>query len=130
MPFKKGNPGGPGGARPGAGRPSEHLREMCQELISKRSLVERLAKFGSGDRIQQVVTDQGEEIPVPATAVVQVKAIEILLDRAYGKPDQSINTNITQDGQRPDIAQLLGSIREITETLERLNGGSKVETGK
>lgn len=130
MPFDKGNKFGKGGARPGAGRPPDGLREMCKELISKKELVQRLAKFGSGERIQQVVTDQGEEIPVPANASVQVKAIEVLLDRAYGKPDQSINTNITDTTPRLGPEELLDRYTRIERVLKRFEGGDHVEGGK
>ena len=98
MPFKKGSKYG--GAKPGAGRPLNVVRKMCQEAIFNDKLIQRLAKVSRGERLQQVVTDEGVEIGVPAAIREQIKAIEVLLDRAYGKAEQSVELH-TDDKLSP-----------------------------
>ena len=80
-----------------AGRPADWLIKKCQTLVDKRELVEFLADVASGKDMEQVVTDGGETIRVPASVKDRIRATEILLNRGFGKepateqtPEQSV----------------------------------------
>jgi hypothetical protein len=87
MPFQKGHKLARGGARPGAGQPEKAFREMCQGIVTKKMLADRLTKIATGEDIDQPLSN-GEIVPLPAPVSEQRKAILDLLDRAYGKPIQ------------------------------------------
>lgn len=86
--FKMAN--GHGGKRDGAGRNPDWLRAKCDEIIEKYDLMAFLGKVAGGENVEQVVTDQGETLPVPASVKDRLRAAEMLLDRRYGKPTQSL----------------------------------------
>lgn len=127
--FQPGNPGGPGGARPGAGRPSNAIRGYCQGIVERKKLVERLSEIAEGADIPQPISN-GEVIPIPAPVAEQRKAISDLIDRAYGKPEQSVVANVTTEGSRPDAAQVIASIQAIEAALRSIEGRSNMDEGK
>lgn len=87
MPFQIGNVYG--GPRENAGRPKEWLKEKCRTIVDKKKLVEFLGDVASGKRIEQVVTADGVEIQVPAAIKERLKAVEMLLNRGYGKVEDA-----------------------------------------
>lgn len=92
MPFKKGNKLAKGGERPNCGRPSDWLRERCVALISKHKLIEFLADVASGEYTETIELASGIKTQQKKSAEPKerMKAIEILLDRGFGKAPQSI----------------------------------------
>lgn len=92
MPFKKGQSGNPKGSKPGSGvgRKPDWLKEKCRKIIGDAKLVEFLGKVAGGANTEQVVTDQGETLSVPAPIKDRLRAVEMLLDRGYGKASQPI----------------------------------------
>lgn len=92
---KKGNiknlkKGGTIGNKGGSGRPPDWLKEHCRGIVDKLKLIERLGKIGSGANVDSTTTIDGRIVPIPAPMTAQVKAIQELLDRGFGRPDQSI----------------------------------------
>lgn len=89
MAFKKGqsgNPkGGPKGGNPGCGRPADWFKKKCLAIVEKDNLLGFLGKVARGENVEQVVTDQGETLPVPASVKDRMRAIEMLLDRGLGR---------------------------------------------
>lgn len=92
MPFKKGKDPNraKGGAREGAGRSPDWLKAKCQKIIDKDKLVEFLRDVAKGKNMEQVVTDEGVSIAVPAAIRERLKATEMLLDRGFGKAAQHV----------------------------------------
>lgn len=82
-----------GGAQPGAGRPPDWLKAKCDKIIDKYDLLGFLGKVAGGESIEQVVTDQGETIRVPAPVKDRLRAAEMLLDRRFGKPTQQVEAS-------------------------------------
>ncbi len=88
--FAKGHSVKKGKASPGSGRTPDWLKEKCKQIVDKRKLVEFLGKVAGGENTEQVVTDQGETLSVPAPIKDRIKATEILLDRGFGKVSQPL----------------------------------------
>lgn len=85
--FKDGNKASAGVAKPNAGRPPDWLKEKCRGLVDKRELVEFIANVAAGEDMEQVVTESGVTIAVPAAIKERLKACEILLSRGWGRID-------------------------------------------
>lgn len=83
--LKKGNPGNKGG-----GRTPDWLKEHCRDIVNREKLIERLAKVAAGEEVDVNVTQEGERIKCPAPIMAQLKAIQELLDRGFGKPAQAV----------------------------------------
>lgn len=129
--FEEGNPGGPGGARPGAGRPADWLRKRCQKAVEEKDLIGFLEKVANGEDMEQVVTDKGEAIAVPAAIRDRHKAVEILLDRGYGKPEQPITGPDNSEFQAIPAPLLTAFINALTGgKIEGPTGGAGAEEGK
>lgn len=86
--FKKGHKKAKGGRREGSGRPPDWLREECRKHAPH--ILEFLRQVALGEDVEQVVTENGETIHVPAPVRERIKASEMLLDRAYGKAIQAV----------------------------------------
>lgn len=96
--IQKGEVRNPEGCPKGAhntGRPADWLRAKCQEAGPK--VLEFLIDVATGKDMEQVVSDNGETIGVPAAVKDRIKAAEVVLDRGYGKPDQTINANLDSE---------------------------------
>ena len=79
MPFKKGKSGNPGGR-------SRALRD-----------VQELARDKSTDAINTLTAIMGDIAAPPAARVAAANSI---LDRAYGKPAQTVNANVKARAHR------------------------------
>lgn len=90
-PFAKGNKASAGVKKPNSGRDPDWLKAKCHEIIDRLQLVEFLGKVAGGENVEQVVTDQGEALPVPASVKDRLRAVEMLLDRGYGKVSQPLS---------------------------------------
>lgn len=102
MAFKKGHKLAKGGKREGAGRKPDWLREKCQNIVSDKKIIERLAQIAAGELVDTTTTIDGRLIPVPAPMAAQVKAAAELLDRGFGKSVQTI----AGDPERPLISSV------------------------
>ncbi len=85
--FTNGNKASAGVPKPTAGRPPDWLKEKCRDLVDKRELVEFIADVAAGKDMEQVVTENGDSISVPAAIKERLKACEILLSRGWGRID-------------------------------------------
>lgn len=119
--FKPGHNGGAkGGPRPNSGRPPEWLRAKCQGIVEDKELIAFLGKVADGGDAEQVVTDKGEAIPVPAAIKERLRAIEMLLDRGWGRSMQPMEVKDTTEN--PKVTDILSKAVEEDE-------GEKVEQG-
>jgi hypothetical protein len=100
MPFVKGQSGNPKGkSNPGiSGRKPDWLKEFCRKIVDEKKLIPRLAKIAAGEPIDQVINrETGEELCVPAPIDAQIKAINQLLDRGWGKSVQAVEVEVGDD---------------------------------
>lgn len=114
--LKHGVIGAPGGFREGAGRKPEWLIEKCRQAGPK--VVEFLIKVATGENKEAAIKDR-------------IKAAEVILDRGYGRPDQTIFTaDITELASLPATSiPLLIHALEGTEvrSLEGRTGEAQVQ---
>lgn len=111
--FRVGNPGGPGGIRPGAGRPANWMRSLCDDIIWKNQLAEQMGNIASGKAISIKYQDpntmkMSTAIRIP-TLSDMMAATAWLADRAHGKPRQA---NETPASNTIDISALAEIIQE------------------
>jgi hypothetical protein len=104
--FQKGNKAAAGPHAPGSGRPAEWLKSKCRDIVDSNSLIDFLADVAGGKVLVQVVTDEGECLNVPAQIKDRLKAVEMLLDRGWGKPTQAIDAG-------EGIADLIRSVLDL-----------------
>lgn len=113
-PFEKGWKGGPGGARPGSGRPLGYFKQLASETLKKHHLIERLGRIADGEDLLQVATNQGEALPLPATVSNQLRATELLLNRADGMPKNELEI-VGED----DLSEIREDAQAIRKTVAR-----------
>jgi hypothetical protein len=105
--LKNGVIGAKGGKRENqTGRPPEWLKAKCQALIEKHKLIDFLVDVAKGKDVEHSVDENGESKLVPAAVRDRIKAMEILLERGYGKSPQQ--TDLTSGGKG-----LLEILREV-----------------
>lgn len=104
MKFGKGNPGNPGGRREPDNVGGYNLPQVC-----------RIKSKEMADVVEKIAKD--EEAPPQA----RLKAVEMLWDRGYGKPNQPV-TNY--DGDRTPSEELSDEQleRRIADIEQRLQG--------
>ena len=93
--WKKGKSANPKGCPKGAhheGRPPEWLRLKCQNIVDKNELLKVLSDVATGADMEQVVTENGETVSVPAAIKERLKAIEILLKHGWPASDKEQTT--------------------------------------
>jgi hypothetical protein len=96
--LKNGNPRGEGGAREGAGRKPDWLKKKAQKILSDKKLIEFLGDVASGKNVRALVAIDGTTtVSAPADIKDRLRAVEILLDRGWGKPMQEIRP-VDDDG--------------------------------
>lgn len=119
MRFQPGQSGNPAGSKPGngAGRKPDWLINKCQTLVDDAKVVEFLAAVVKGEDVEQVVGDQGEVIRVPAAVRDKLRAAEMLLDRAYGKPGQPVT--VTAESELESIPT-----KDLLEVFAAFPGGT------
>lgn len=78
MPFQIGNKLATGGRREGSGAPTNWLKEKCRKIISDKKLLEFLGDVASGEPF------------VGADVKDRLRAVEMLLDRGFGRPPQML----------------------------------------
>jgi|WetSurMetagenome_2_1015567.scaffolds.fasta_scaffold53564_4 hypothetical protein len=88
-PFEKGNKNALGHSGKGTGRPPDWLKKKCQELVDRNKLIDWLASVASGKENETVIS-QGETYTIPASQDTRLRALNMLLDRGYGKVPQPV----------------------------------------
>ena len=90
--FEKGNKAAIGNK--GGGRPPEWLIAECKKYVEKREIIKFLADVAGGENVREVQSGDGSEVVgAPAEIRDRLKAAEMLLDRGWGKPDQSMDVS-------------------------------------
>lgn len=78
-----------GGKRKGAGRKPDWLKAKCANLIDRHKLIHFIVAVANGTETEPHVTKDGEVIECAASIHDRLRAVDMLLDRGYGKPMQS-----------------------------------------
>lgn len=97
---KGGNPqnfkfDGTPGHKGAGGRPPDWLKAKCTKIIDKKKLIEFLGDVASGESVETVYrydhnAQRVKEI-CPASIKDRIRAVEILLERGYGKVEQPLS---------------------------------------
>ena len=96
------------------GRPPNAIKELCKEYVFNDKLIEKLAKIASHPK---------------HSPRDQIRAIEVLLDRGFGKAEQSVELT-THDADRPTTEALIQTITALRNELDSLRTGAEVASGK
>lgn len=96
------------------GRPPNSIKELCRSYVFNDKLIEKLVSIAKSN------TSQTRD---------QIRAIEVLLDRGFGKADQSIEITQQHD-DRPTTETLINTITALRAELDSLREGAGVAQGK
>lgn len=97
-PFKKGENGGAkGGARPGAGQPSDLHRAACRALVEQLKIRDFFGQVTKGDKVDFTVSMGGKVVKIPASIRNRILAGVTLIEHGYGKAPQEITHNINPE---------------------------------
>lgn len=115
--FQKGIVTNPKGCPKGAhhiGRPKEKVKQECIGLATDAAplIIARLIKHAIGEKTEQVVTENGVELPVPAPVPSQIKASEVVLSYVLQKEAERIEVNDERD--RPSAEELMELKRRLS----------------
>jgi len=105
--FKKGHKLAPGGAREGAGRPSEIHRAECRRLFEENKFREMLCAAANGKNVDITINMDGKIIHIPTGFGNKLKAIAWLGEQGYGKAPQEIQHTISPETLEKFERQLL-----------------------
>lgn len=83
-PFPKGHKFAKGGAREGAGRPSELHRAECRALVEKHGLRNLFVDVATGKKVDFYFTLGGKMRRVPASVANKLKAAAFLVEQGHG----------------------------------------------
>lgn len=98
--FQIGNKSACGPHSPGSGRPPDWLKNACREIVDKRELIRFLGAVASGEKVDVFVSRESDTVcRIPAGIKDRLKAIEMLLDRGWGKPAQPLEHEGTVVGR-------------------------------
>lgn len=95
------------------GRTPNSIKELCREFILNDKLIEKLCKIAK-------TADKESD---------QIKAIEILMDRGFGKAEQAIDLT-THESDRPTTDSLIETITALRTELDGLRKGVELEKVK
>jgi hypothetical protein len=96
-PFQKGNKLGVGGAKPGAGRPSDAHRRECRRLVESLKIREFFGDVTKGDKLDFTVNLDGKIVKVPASIRNRMFAGLTLMEHGYGRAPQEIQHSISPE---------------------------------
>ncbi len=115
--FKKGQVSNPKGCPKGAhhiGRPKDEIKRECEKLATEAAplILARFIRTSLGENTEQVVTENGECLKVPAPSPSQIKAGEVVLSYAIEKVAERVNVNSTSDRpSREEVDAALALVR-------------------
>ena len=95
------------------GRPPNAIKELCREFVFNDKLIEKLSAIAKN-------ASQPRD---------RIRAIEVLMDRAYGKAEQEIGIT-SHDENRPSTDVLIQTIAALRGELDSLRKGTGVEAIK
>lgn len=93
------------------GRPPNAIKQLCRDLIFNDKLIEKLGKIANNSNTQ--TRDQ-------------IRAIEVLMDRGFGKAEQAIELT-TNESDRPTTDSLIETLSALRKELDSLRAGVGVE---
>lgn len=130
MPFKKGQSGNPAGAKPGVhhfGRPKDEIKAECYKLATDAAplILARFIKVSLGQNTEQVITDKGETLDVPAPAPSQIKAGEVVLNYVLEKAAERLE--LTGANGDPLNGVPTESVVQLIDSIRQRNTGSRGE---
>lgn len=110
------------------GRPLDWLKQQCREIVNKRQLIEFLGDVASGVCVHEIEGPTGEKTGFKKTADIKdrLRAVEILLDRGFGRAEQQIDVTYDETN-RPSTDALIQTIATIRKQLDHTRGGIEVE---
>ena len=122
--------GGKVGHKGRTGRPPEWLKAKCSKLIEDKKLIEFLANVAAGEpfveKISIVTTGAVIEKTIHSADVKdRIKAVEMLMDRGFGKPTQVMGA-LDEDGKWVTYSLLV----RIDPLVADQNGNGKNGNGK
>ena len=92
--LRNGGRGAPGGKRKNSGRKPDWFKKKCQEIATSEKAIKFLESVINGEPVEEkkLMVPGGEAIVVWESASVdaRVKAWNSVMDRGFGKPQQSI----------------------------------------
>lgn len=102
-------PGNPGHDGSNAGRKPDWLKAQCSKIIKDKKLIQFLGNVASGEKITKtdIFDLSGKKVghsESSATPKDRIKAIELLLDRGFGKPVQPVGD---KDDGLADLGKIL-----------------------
>lgn len=91
-------PPGKGGKREGSGRKPEWLQNECKRIVDVNGLLDFLGDVASGKPVKSTLGIKDENgyvkemsgLQVSADIKDRLKAVEMLMDRGWGKPPQAV----------------------------------------
>lgn len=87
-PENRGKPHG--GKRKGAGRRPDWLKKKCCDLVDKNKLVEFLSRVADGSESFMALDKLGRAVEIGPEIKDRLRAVEMLLDRGFGKAIQGV----------------------------------------
>lgn len=96
------------------GRPPNSIKELCREHVFNDQFIQLLANIAKN------TNEQTRD---------RIKAIELLMDRGYGKAEQNLDVT-THDGDRPSTDVLIQTITAIRAELDASRERIGIEAGK
>lgn len=120
--FKKGQIANPKGCPKGAhhiGRPKDAIVQETLGLATEAAplIMSRFIRVSLGEKLEQVVTEAGECIPVPAPVPAQIKAGEVVLTYVIQKAAERVEVT-GADGDplngipTSQVVELIAAIRQ------------------
>jgi hypothetical protein len=96
-PFQKGHKLAPGGARVGAGAPSNMHRAECRKLVESLKIRDFFGDVTKGKKVDFTVTMDGKVVNVPASVRNRMFAGLTLMEHGYGRAPQEIQHSISPE---------------------------------
>jgi hypothetical protein len=88
-------------------------------MVDKAGVIEFLAQVVAGAEVEQAVGNDGETIRITPAVRDRLRAAEILLDRAYGKPGQTLDVALTDQSELAPLPT-----RDLLEVFAAFPGGT------
>lgn len=95
------------------GRTPNSIKELCREFVLNDKLIEKLSYIAKN-------AEKDSD---------QIKAIEILMDRGFGKAEQAIDVTTTH-GDRPTAEVLINTITALRAELDLAGTGTRSKARK